>query len=177
MIKHAVFASVAALFAGAVIALEGIDPASWKDVTPAGEKFVIKMPGDPKAKKRDVPVPRGGNITFHSQIVEGKGYQFVLNYADYPPDQLKFANMDKMLDDACTSLRGAYPNGKPAGEKKVRLGSYPGREMVVEQIGARTLVARIFMVRNRMYQAFVIGPAVTATDADVRKFLDSLKVP
>jgi hypothetical protein len=151
----------------------GFSESDWKDLRPDGQKFSAKMPGEPKLKQQEASTG-AGPITVNQYVVEGRSYAYIVGYTDYPAKAIEGANPEGMLDGgrdgALKNVRGA----KLSKEEKIQLDGHPGRELHVDIPGKGKLVARFYLVKNRLYQLLAAGDDVTPEDKDVRRFLESL---
>ena len=69
-----------------------------------------------------------------------------------------------------------FPAAKLTSEEKVSLDGNPGRSFSADAGANGRLKARIYLVKNRLYQVFVGGSQDKVSDADAQKFLDSFKL-
>ncbi|KAM3101875.1 hypothetical protein ACKFKF_06325 [Phormidesmis sp. 146-12] len=120
-----------------------------------------------------------GKINLHMFTATEKNKAYFVAYADYPEQLLKVSNPEKMLDGA---RDGAVSNvnGKLVDEKKVSIDGSPGRELTIEAKGSNgqdgTVKARVFLVKNRLYQAMVVAPKEEVNATEMDAFLQSFKL-
>lgn len=151
-------------------------------------RFSVEGPGQPKIQKTKVPT-QAGVIDYHIFMFMDKspacggalrGCVMMASYADYPAAVIKKSDPEKILDGG---RNGAVRKvkGKLVSEKKIKLAGFPGRDIRVEapapRIGGKMVIfARIFMVQNRMFMFQSLSMSQQATNPNMQKFLDSIKV-
>ena len=151
-------------------------------------RFSVVGPGKPTVTKTKVPTA-AGVIDYHIIMFTDKsaacggalrGCVMMASYADYPAAIIKKSNPEKILDGG---RNGAVKKvkGRLVSEKKIKLAGFPGRDIKVEapapRVGGKMIIyARIFMVQNRMFMFQALSMARQATNPNMQKFLDSIKV-
>ncbi len=168
----------AALAVAVVVAmtslLHGADAPAFKEYSSKEGKFKALLPGTPKEQTVDA-----GPVKMHMAIVDlGKDVSYTVIYSDLPGDAKTLAKpevAEKVLDGA---TKGALDNtkGKNLTEKKIKIGTYPGREIQFEIPDKGFVRSRIYLVDARLYQVMVTGPKATITSKDADKFLGSFKL-
>jgi hypothetical protein len=149
-------------------------PDGWSVFTPKEAGFAIALPGTPEYGKQRV-ITASKVLEVHLFVLETKEGSYVVSYCDMPADEVKPGSEQKRLDLA---RDGAVANakGKRRSEKERKLGDYPGREVDVEADNGQHIRLWIVAVKQRLYQAMVMGPAKFTESADAARFLDSLKL-
>jgi hypothetical protein len=147
----------------------------FKEFAPKGAGYSIQMPGEPKEQKHSVKTPVGTIDIIMYAVEPDPNASFVLAYSDYPDAALKGATDDQRLDGARDGAAGNV-KGKILSEKKITLGKYPGREVVIEIPTKGQLRSRMYMVDHRLYQVMVGGTKELTTSKDADKFLGSFKL-
>jgi hypothetical protein len=152
-------------------------PAGWKEhVSKEGRFAVAFPPGTPQTQTQPLKIPGVGDITLEIVGLERAGdkAQFVVMYNDYPPAVMK-GGSDALLDGAKLGVTMTLPAAKVNGESKITLDGNPGRELTISIPGRGALKARIFLVKNRLYQMLFTGPK--PVDAkDQKAFFDSFRL-
>jgi len=102
-----------------------------------------------------------------------------VGYSDYPEEMVKESDPEKILDGSRDgAVRNA--NGKLVLENKISLDGNPGRELVIDAKGKggqdATMKARVFLVKNRLYQVMVVAPKGQVSGAEIDDFLKSFKL-
>jgi TonB family protein len=164
----------------------GYNLASWKEFTSAEGRFTVLMPGVPTAESTPVETA-AGRIKMHSYILQTNFGTYGVMYGDLPwySDEPNPGRLDSARNEALSK------GGRLLSESDVTLGGIVGRELLVDKDGY-VLRARMFLVKERLYQAIIITRANVAfntgrpssnpnerTDfyeANVTKFLDSFKL-
>jgi hypothetical protein len=157
-----------------VTALQAGDSPEWKEFASKDGRFKVLMPGTPKQEQAETESDFGKGILHMNALQEGKT-MYGANYCDFPAE-IKKVPLKKLFD---ASRDGAVANleGKRAGEKDIKLGEYPGREILIDVAGGKRLFrARVYLVDQRLYQVVVFGTRQAATSKEADRFLDSFKL-
>ena len=154
----------------------GAGGAEWTELAPAGGGFTVMLPGTPRESSMDVSTDLG-TIKATTYTLELAGdHAYMIVHSDFPREAMKQVKSDAILDSA---RDGAVANvkGKLKSEKKIKLGFSPGRALVVESSdGSLLLNARVYLVKERLYQAIVVNARAKVVQADVDRFLGSFKL-
>lgn len=146
----------------------------WKDFTSAECRCSAQFPGMPQQRTQPLQSKLGA-LEAKMIILDVPGTAFfALFFMDYPKDAVSSRKPDELLADA----RDAAVNnvkGKLASETKVTMNGFPGRELKIDAPGDMTLHARMYVVKDRLYQAIVVLPKSRDSSGDGKKFLDSFK--
>ncbi|HEY3021991.1 MAG TPA: hypothetical protein VGJ32_17460 [Solirubrobacteraceae bacterium] len=146
----------------------------WKEQSFKDCRCSAQFPGTPQEKTTSTQTQLGSlDTTLITLDVPGVAF-YALAFVDYPRDKVTDKNPDNLLDGA---RDGAVKKvkGQLIKETKVTMNGSPGRELRIEAPGGMVLHARIYMVRERLYQALVVVPTARADAAENKKFLDSFK--
>jgi hypothetical protein len=181
----------AQLGAGGEAAKEGTGPAAepgagqpavaaggaWTDFSSAEGRFSAKFPSAPESQVLPTPTAVGNVEQKMFSVTSGMGF-YAASFADYPETAMKDAVPATVLDGA---RDGAVKNvqGKLVKEDQIAIDGHPGRYLKIEatpQGQAIDVEARIFLVKNRLYQMIVVRPRGSGGDADVSRFLGSFKL-
>ncbi len=148
----------------------------WKTET-FNNTLQMKVPGTMTPTEQKVPTEIG-EITATLWIYEHSNTNaWMTGMNDYPKGSLA-SDVNVVLDGARDGAV-ANTNGKLVSEKKITIDGWPGRELVIaaESEGLKLVtVARVVLVDNRLVQALVVSSEDAKNDADVRTFLDSMKI-
>jgi hypothetical protein len=136
--------------------------------------FAVAFPGEPKYQKQSLNTA-AGQVELHTFTSEAGDLVYMVAYLGYPKDFILKADPEKMLDGG---RDGAVRNvkGTLASEQRITLAGHPGREILVDAPMDISMVARFFLVENRLYQALAVGPRARVTGAAVKSFLNSFKL-
>jgi hypothetical protein len=162
-----------ALLAGTASAAE------WKEFESKTGKCAVMMPGTPTENKQTFPTDAGPvEATLYMLESDGGDVAYLMGFNDFPADLVAQSDPNTMLDGA---RDGAVKNvgGKLLEEKKITINGYPGREIKVSaqgENGENIVYARVYLVKNRLYQALVVFPKKILRQADVTKFLTSFRL-
>ena len=160
-----------AFLVACLFAIAGCKKAEFQEFVSADGHFKVLMPGKPKEQ-----VQATGVASMKTYMIEEKNGAYMAAFSDMPiPANEPEATLQQRLDgsrDGC--LRNT--NAKLKKETKISLnGKYPGRDIEAELPDSKGLLhARIWLVKQRLYQVMVVGTQSWANSADAAKFLDSL---
>jgi hypothetical protein len=120
-----------------------------------------------------------GPLQMHSWIVDVGVSGFAVLYGDYPESHVQTTGADTIVRNAVKGLLDSWKPGATAfdTETVIHLGSYPGREYVVES-GGFFNKGRTLLVGNRLYQVLARAPAEhrAAAVIDFDRFLTSFAI-
>jgi hypothetical protein len=149
---------------------------AWRELRSTEGRFAAKFPGTPQQMTKPMRTAMG-NLTARLFLLEAKDQPFyAIAYVDYPKEKITGKKADELLDGARDS---AVTNvgGKLAGEQKITLGGFPGRELRVEKIrGDMILVCRLYLVDERLYQALVVMPRAKESPEAIQPFFDGFAI-
>jgi hypothetical protein len=146
----------------------------WKEHRSDDCRCSAQFPGTPQAKTQKMQSSIG-NLDSKILMLEVPGSAFyALAYVDYPKNLVATTKSDELLDGARDGAVSKV-KGTLKTESKITQAGFPGRELRIEAPGDIVLVARIYMVKERLYQQLVVAPRPRAESADTKKFLDSFK--
>jgi hypothetical protein len=145
----------------------------WKPYSNDECRCSAQFPGTPQ--QRNQPMRTNlGNLDAKMVTLEVPDAFYAIAFVDYPKDKLdkSKATPEDLLNGA---RDGAVANvkGQLAKETKITMNGYPGRDLRIEAPGDLLLLARIYMVKERLYQSLVVMPKSRESGADAQKFLDS----
>jgi hypothetical protein len=108
-------------------------------------------------------------------MIEADGIGYVSMYIPYPPERVRGAPLEPMLDSA---RNGAVANvhGQLRSEERVTVDNHPGRQIIIDAPGGLVLVQKFFVLDATLVQAVVVGHAGVEKDPNAIHFLQSLKV-
>ncbi len=170
-----------------LVALVLAAPALADDPSPRRKPFTSKdggfsvvMPASPTRKELSVPTPLGP-IELQMYIVEQDGVAYFASYADYPEDYVAKNDPQQMLDGAQSGAIGNV-KGELVSDSKIELDGNPGREFEFDfpKVGGPIPggggKARVYLVKNRLYQLQVLGKKEQVDDPSADRYLDSFKL-
>jgi hypothetical protein len=145
------------------------DKTEWHKASPKGSKIEIQFPGKVKEE-----VGKSGS-QFVLETMGGKAAYMLMTSP--LPKKIDVTNKDdvKMILDGGRDGTVKGLKGKLLSDKDIKIGKYPGRAVDVDTtLGLYR--ARIYLTDSKMIQVIALGPKEFAEGADVKKFMDSLKV-
>ncbi len=165
---------VCALLMGA-IALTGCSKGESAPFSSETGQFTINAPETFQETQQSVETPIG-TIDIHTFTAEKRKSAYVVAYSDYPPQVVTLSDPQLLLD---SSRDGALRNlkGNLVKEEKIELNGNPGRSLIInattETGEPATINARLYLVKNRLYQVLVVIPEKNADLSKTQAFLDS----
>ncbi len=142
--------------------------------TSAEESFALWLPGKPTELVRQVSVPGAGLVRVRTISLSTPKAVYVVVPTSVP-ESVSLSNPDPFLDGVQAGFV-ASSRGKLVSSKSIKLGQYPGREIVVS-VGASKITVHIFLGDKRSYQVMaVLPPGQPITDAQTTKVLDSFQI-
>lgn len=159
--KHRAILGVTLVFAAAAVA------ANWQDFTSAKYKFSVKFPGKPKEMndgKLNIVGFEKDKSTSYTVISGNLGVE------------VGAGKTDAVLNETRNSFVQGPSGGKLVDEKKIMIGKYPGREINVKTVGDNFMRARMYLVKDLLYQVIAVGSKEAVSSADTTKFMDSFKL-
>lgn len=146
---------------------------SWVEVQSKEGAFSILMPHQP-ARQSDSTKTAAGTIDMVMFTVSTDSAFYAIIYSDFPfvPSTAEEAN--KRLDSGRDGGL-ARSKGKLVSETRITLDGYLGRE-IKAKLDEGFLVARIFSVKQRLYQMLVAGTEAEVSSANVTRFFNSFKL-
>jgi hypothetical protein len=173
-------AFVAAAVAVAITLVAGTASAeTWKEFESKVGKCAVSMPGTPTENKQTFDTEAGPVEAYLYMLETDSGdVAYLMGFNDFPADLVAQSDPQVMLDGA---RDGAVRNvgGKLLEEKKISINGHPGRYIKVSapgDNGENLVFARVYLVKNRLYQALVVFPKKTLRQGDVDKFLGSFRL-
>ncbi|MFO0966967.1 MAG: hypothetical protein U0793_15450 [Gemmataceae bacterium] len=147
----------------------------WKPFHSKEGGYDVLVPGIP-LESIQIAKTGLGTLELKMLLVELKkeNAAFVVSFADFPEGAFKGADDEKRLNFA---RNGAVTSakGRLKAEKKIALGKYPGRELLIEN-DKGAVRTRVYAVEMRLYQTVVSGSKAFVHSKDAERFLDSFKL-
>ena len=147
---------------------------SWTELRSLEGAFRVTFPGAVRHEATDVPT-RIGPIRMQRWFVEVGPDVYQLIYADYPPDYVKQAGAEAMLDSALAQMRESVKAGSVfESVVPITLAGYPGREHV-QDVDGYMMKGRSILIGVRLYQVLAGVPSGRRAAAlpDMDRFLGS----
>jgi hypothetical protein len=117
-----------------------------------------------------------GAIPYHALLLEREDISYTAAYADPPKDPPTGASQDRLLD-AVRDQAVALVFGELDREAEIIQDGLCGRELWITFSGGQSvMLARVFVVQDRIYLLMVIAPAEKASSDGVQRFLDSFRL-
>jgi TonB family protein len=141
-----------------------------KEYTSEKGKFSALLPGDPTAGYRLGPADSGAGMSYVTNYQkDAKAWSVV--YFDLPAIPPDAEAVKKLLE----RRRDSY-TPRPRSEKSQTLNGYPALEFKTARDDRdRVQFIRIMLVKQRVYELWVVTQAQQAASEDVTRFFDSFK--
>ena len=139
-------------------------------------KFYVDFPAEPNISTQAVPTELGDiNITMY--LVDKGTTAYMVAHNDYPADFIKNTNADpqSLLQGGKTGALNSY-NGTLVSEKEIELDGNPGLEFKATgsmQGQEIEILARMYLVENRLYQIVIACNKGILTDEEMTDFVMS----
>ena len=151
----------------------------WTEYRASDARFRVEMPGTPEVHSDTIA--ELGSLKLTQAVVEfGEGW-FAASYVDVPPDQLKNASANSILDTARDStikwLVTRNDKSQLRSERRLIKSGYPARDVVAEVPileSVFVLAARFVFNGRQVIVVTFTGPSGMEKGADVSWFFDSL---
>jgi predicted Zn finger-like uncharacterized protein len=142
-------------------------------------RFKVRMPGKAQRSSLAVPGPVAMEMVQHLVDVD-RTTTFIVGYSEgsLPPAR-RALPADVLLNDSCDGSLAAIAPQKPIEKSRtsVRLGDYPGKQMVVDVTNRKVrMVARVYLVGERLYILMAVGKGYDPDNENVRRFFDSFEI-
>lgn len=164
------------------------DPlAGWITFTAPDGSFTVRLPEEPEAQTETVPT-EAGDIEMAMYLTEGDDRMVMLSHNGFPDMVAEViasgddATIQSLLDGG---RDGAVSNvgGSLQGEKSITVAGFPGREFTFSVDSsasptgeAITGIARVIVVKDRLYQLLSLTTADETEPALVQAFFDSFQL-
>jgi hypothetical protein len=146
----------------------------WMEFSPRDAGFVIEMPGEWTLSERKTSRPAADELLMHMASVKMNGRAYMTLYLFLPEDKVAGQSMTLTLDGI---REGILKNNrdKLRSEKRLVIGEFPAREIIIDAADSKVYVARYLVMKNVMIQAIAAGPPGIEQEPDTSRFLASLK--
>jgi hypothetical protein len=151
---------------------------AWQEYSSEDQTYSVMMPKKPAQFVQSQP-SAVGDLQVHVMTVDtDDGGAFVAMHSDYP-GQFSEVPAEEVLDSAVQGITSSS-EATILSRKNISLDGHQGLEieLSVKQLkGLGRAVARVYWVApRRMYVMIAVAPPSTDTDAQLARFLDSLKL-
>jgi hypothetical protein len=147
--------------------------AGWRKFESKRGKFSVMFPDIPIETRSKIRTEIGNVASTRFTVVAGTSVTYDVMYNDYPKAGVVKVNPQLLLDAARDGLVN-QTKGRLVAEKRIMIGTVPGREQEILGADGTRYWARLALVENRMYQLMAIArPPATA---DTRTFFDSFQL-
>jgi hypothetical protein len=152
--------------------------AKYKEFRSKTGNFSVKAPSQLEEQLQTVDTS-SGKAEAHTYMAESDGILYVAAYSVFRDEIINQGDPEEFLNNARDSMLASL-NGKLVLETRKSLEDYPGRELVVDMkmVDGKdgVMKARIYLVKNRLYQLMVMADTEQASAGAITIFLDSFKL-
>jgi hypothetical protein len=154
---------------------DAISAERWKTFEAPG-RFKVSMPGTPQQKSQTL-----GPVSMVLYLYEydlSTGF-FVGHSEGSLPAQRRALGAEGILDDSCDGALKGIEKDEPVEIRRVSInhGPYPGKLLVVNVKKRKVnMVARVFLVGERVYLLVAVGKKYDEENVNVKKFFDSFEL-
>jgi uncharacterized protein YceK len=152
--------------------------AKLKEYRSKSGNFSVKAPAQLAEQPQTVHTS-SGKTEAHTYLAESDGILYVAAYSVFSDEIISQGTPEEFLNNARDSMLASI-NGKLVLETRKSLEDYPGRELVVDMKMVDgtdgVMKARLYLVKNHLYQLMVMADAEEANAETITQFLDSFKL-
>ncbi len=145
-------------------------PSGWKTYSYPDAGFSAAFPAKPREASQANQNPTFGRLDSKVYLVEHGGVAYVVSATTLPKRARDETAAGALLDDARNGFVAGV-KGTLEREVEVKLRGCPGRDVEVAAAG-QVVLARLYLVRDRLYQVVAVFPKENGGGADARRFLD-----
>lgn len=157
--------------AGAASTAPPADISAWKTFSSPEGAFTVSIPEIPSGEKHPVPTPLGDLDEFRFAHKADDG-TYAVAYLDYPAAAMQGKDPLTLLDDSTNGLVAAA-QAQQQDLRRIALNGQPGREVQFQLPDKGVTHARLYLVKNRLYQVAAEGTQDFATSPEAQAFLRS----
>jgi hypothetical protein len=156
--------------------IHAADASDFKPFASKGGRFTISFPGKPDMSTSTIKTPIGDMELHVFRASRGGKESYTLTYNDYPPDSLKGADAERILDAARDGGVGTM-HSKVTKETKIAKSdkTLPSRDLEID-IQGTTAYARLLLAGNRLYVIMAYPDGSSGSAARAKQFFDSFKL-
>jgi hypothetical protein len=148
--------------------------AVWTDLSPAGGKFSVSLPGTATEKVETAP---GGMVSKNYQVItvlnnlRGLG----VGYAELQGNPQGVSEVEAVLNQAKDRARDNL-DGTVLTESNIALGGHPGKEIQIVSSKGHVVRQRLYLANRRIYNIMTITSRENLDSPEATKFLNSFKI-
>jgi len=161
-----------------------VKPEKWFWLVSEEYGYKIEFPEEPVERPKVVNSEIGElklNVFLYDASLRGKddNLVYMVNYTEYPVDQIHSNNTEILPDLFRNSVEGVVMNvnGELLSEEEIQLGQYPGREIRIDYKNGMAIISmRIYLVENKMYMIQTITETKKEAKKSIDRFMDSFEL-
>jgi len=161
-----------------------VKPEKWFWLVSEEYGYKIEFPVEPEERPKVVNSEIGElklNVFLYDASLRGNddNLVYMVNYIEYPEDEIHSDNTEILTDLFRNSVEGAVinVNGELLSEKEIQLGQYPGRELRIDYKNGMAIIRmRMYLVENKMYMIQTITETNKEANNSITRFMDSFEL-
>ena len=146
---------------------------AWKSYPYPADGFSISAPSQPSYRNQPQATD-AGNVDLHNYIISLGNTGVVIISSSEVPGLEKAPPADRLQKAKLGALKAG--NATLTTEKKIALGPYPGLQYEATGQNQLHVRARMYIVKNRLYQLMEISPLDTPFPEDAERITTSFKL-
>jgi hypothetical protein len=148
----------------------------WREHESAAGGYKVEFPAAPRNDLVGLIANPPPAATFEGTVLRMWREEFLVSYADIPPDQRVRMDDEALLARGVADLKRIRPGADVLDHRTPDVSGFPGRELVLRSPDGGVIVARVVLADTRRYIVQAGGPDSSAESPRVRRFLDSFAV-
>jgi hypothetical protein len=151
-------------------------PKGWMSFSPAGGRFALFLPGEPKESKTVSQTVRGP-IENHTFTIEAGRNSYAVAWFDFKGVVPQGPQIKGALDGGQKGMLDRMGDINILKQDDIDLNGFPGREVVFDSADKKsTLTVRLYLVKQRCYTLIATAPQGKSDQPEVRQFFDSFRL-
>ncbi len=147
-----------------------------------GPGFAVLLPGTPT---EEIIRNEGdfGTVEIHHLVLEPEGNEpsYRVEYFEYPLGPLEMVMVFsqgglEVLPVASGRGLAAELQAEVLSETPLSMGVYPGNEVTIDGPDGHTTIARIYLVKHRLYRLIVTTPSAETFQKEIQEFFNSFEL-
>lgn len=145
----------------------------WREFSPPGGGFAVKMPGEPSPRPRSLSTPAGPRLVQFWTVQTAFGVEFGAGYADHGSAPFHGPAADALLSDFVRVFTVRNPGVRV---RRRILGDVPGRRVWFPAVEGFERQALFHLDGGRLFLLEAGGPEGKLSEAGVDRFFDSFRI-
>jgi hypothetical protein len=149
----------------------------WQYFSSLEGRFVVLRPSNYTLRDTRQINTDAGKVTMHAFLSIEKKVVYEVSYCDYPESFVQQVKSNKVFDNGC-DVDMDVVKGNFISKKNISLNGHPGREVRYYPPSQLPSKARMYLVKNRLYQVTIstYKQREKVLNEEPVKFLDSFRL-